>query len=50
MEEIYSKLHELYELLKEIPEDCKGNSNDAHCNRRKYIAVKIRIHELIEML
>lgn len=49
-EEIKIKLLEIEEMLHEIPEDCKGNSEDARYNRRKYVAVKSMIRDLIEYL
>lgn len=49
-EEIKVKLLEILETLSEIPEDCKGNSEDARCNREKYIAIKSMIRDLIEYL
>lgn len=42
------KLLELEELLKTIPEECKGNDNAE--NRRKYMKVKSAIQKLIEEL
>lgn len=46
------KLHllEIQEMMKEIPEDCKGPSNEARDNRRKYVSVKSMIRDLIEYL
>ena len=49
-EKIKEKLLEIKEMMLEIPQDCKGNSEDARCNRRKYIAVKSMIRDLIEYL
>ena len=49
-EKIKEKLLEIEEIMSEIPQDCKGNSEDARCNRRKYIAVKSIIRDLIEYL
>lgn len=49
-EKIKIKLLEIQEMMHEIPEDCKGNSADARWNRRKYIAVKSMIRDLIEYL
>ena len=49
-EKIKSMLLEIQEMMAEIPQDCKGNSEDARCNRRKYIAVKSMIWSLIEYL
>lgn len=31
-------------------QNCKGNSEDARCNRRKYIAVKSMVRDIIEYL
>lgn len=47
---IKTKLLEIQEMMSEIPQDCKGNSEDARYNRRKYIAVKLMIRDLIEYL
>lgn len=49
-ENIKTKLLEMQEMMSEIPQDCKGDSEDARCNRRKYIAVKSMIRDLIEYL
>ena len=49
-EKIKIKLLEIQEMMLEIPQDCKGNSEDACCNRRKYIAVKSMVRDLIEYL
>lgn len=48
MNEIILKLIELEELLKTIPEECKGNNNAE--NRRKYMKVKSAIQKLKEDL
>lgn len=45
MDEIRKKLEELYDLLKTIPNECKGVGNEA--NRRKYMRVKSDVHELL---
>ena len=47
---IKEKLLEIQEMMSEIPQDCKGNSEDARINRRKYIAVKSKVRDLIEYL
>jgi len=49
-EKIRIKLFEIQKMMSNIPQDCKGNSEDARCNRRKYIAVKSMIRDLIEYL
>jgi len=49
-EKIKEKLLEIQEMMSEIPQDCKGNSEDARCNRRKYMAVKSMVMDLIEYL
>ncbi len=49
-ENIKVKLLEIQEIMSEIPQDCKGNSEDACNNRRKYIKVKRAISDLIEIL
>lgn len=49
-EKIKTKLLEIQEIMSEIPQDCKGNSEDARCNREKYMAVKSMVRDLIEYL
>lgn len=49
-EKIKAKLLEIQEMMLEIPQDCKGNSENACCNRKKYIAVKSMIRDLLEYL
>ena len=49
-EKIKTKLLEIQEMMSEIPQDCKGNSENASCNRRKYMAVKSMVRDLIEYL
>lgn len=49
-EKIKTKLLEIQEMMSEIPQDCKGNSEDAYLNRRKYMAVKSMVRDLIEYL
>ena len=49
-EKIKTKLLEIQEMMSEIPQDCKGNSENAHCNRRKYMTVKLMVSNLIEYL
>lgn len=49
-EKIKIKLLEIQEMMSEIPQDCKGNSENARCNRRKYISVKSMVRNLIEYL
>lgn len=47
-EKIKEKLLEIQEMMSEIPQDCKGNSEDARCNRRKYMAIKSMVSDLIK--
>lgn len=49
-EKIKTRLLEIQEMMQEIPQDCKGNYEDASSNRRKYMAVKSRVRDLIEYL
>lgn len=49
-EKIKKKLLEIQEMMEGIPQDCKGNSEDARINRRKYMAIKSRINDLLEYL
>lgn len=46
------KLHllEIQEMMKEIPQDCKGSSEEACVRRRKYMGVKSMVRDLIEYL
>lgn len=49
-EKIKNMLLEIQEMMRDIPQDCKGNSEDACCNRRKYIKVKKVVRLLLEIL
>ena len=49
-EKIKSKILKVQELMSEIPQDCKGNSVEARCNRRKFIKIKSMVSDLIESL
>lgn len=49
-EKIKIKLLEIQEMMSTIPQDCKGNTEEAHSNRLKYLKVKSRISDLIECL
>ena len=49
-EKIKSKILEVQKMMSEIPQECKGNSEEARCNRRKYIAIKSMVSNLIEAL
>ena len=46
--EVQSKLFELWNLVKEIPEDCKGPSEEAYKNRRIWMHIRTTIHSLID--
>lgn len=46
--EVYQKLLELWELLKVVPEDCKGTSPEAYKNRREWMHIRTTIHQLIK--
>lgn len=48
MNEIYNKILELWNMIKEIPEECKGNSEEAHKNRSAWMHVRSIIHQLIK--
>lgn len=48
IELIEQRLIELEELLKEIPIECKGPSQEAAIYRRKYMKIKFGIRNLIE--
>lgn len=47
MNEIENKLLELWELLKKIPNECKGENLDAHNNRVRFLHIRSTIHLLI---
>ena len=47
---IKNKLLEIREMTSEIPQDCLGNSEEAHRNRVKYLAVRSKVQELLEIL
>lgn len=49
-ENIKAKLLEIQEMMSAIPQDCKGNTEGARSNRRKYLRVKSTIRDLIEYL
>lgn len=49
-EKIKTKLLEIQEMMSEIPQDCKGNSEDARINRHKYVIIKTRINDILEIL
>ena len=49
-EKIKVKLLEIQGMMSAIPQDCKGDTEDARCNRRKYMKVKSTISDLIEIL
>lgn len=48
MNEMYNKILELWNMLKEVPEECKGNSEEASKNRRAWMHVRSTIHQLIK--
>lgn len=47
MEEIHEKILELWNLLQNIPPECKGDSIEATKNRRAYMHVRYVIHQLV---
>lgn len=49
-EKIKTKLLEIQEMMQEIPQDCKGMSDNAHNNRYKYFKVKKCICDLIDLI
>ncbi len=49
-EKIKIKLLEIQEMMSEIPQNCKGNSENASINRHKYMTIKSKINDLLEML
>ena len=44
---VQTKILELWELVKEIPEDCKGPSEEAHKNRCTWMKMLTTIHSLL---
>lgn len=49
-EKIRTKLLEIQEIMSEIPQDCKGNSEEARVNRLKYMTIKARINNILNIL
>lgn len=49
-EKIKIKLLEIQEMMSEIPQDCKGKSEDARVNRHKYITIKAKIQDILDIL
>lgn len=47
MNELYNKILELWNIVKEIPEECKGDSEEARKNRSAYMHIRTTIHQLI---
>ena len=47
-DKVQTKLFELWELVKEVPEDCKGPSEEAYKNRRTWMKMRTTIHNLID--
>ena len=47
MEEMYAKILELWNVVKKVPEECKGNSKEASKNRRAWMYVRSTIYPLI---
>lgn len=48
MVELYNKILELWNMVKEVPEECKGNSEEAYRNRRAWMHVRSTIYQLIK--
>ena len=49
-EKIKEKLLEIQKMMREVPQNCKGVSDDAFYHRRKYMKVKLEIQKLIDIL
>ena len=49
-EKIKTKLIEIQEMMSEIPQDCKGNSEKTRVNRHKYMDIKSKINDLLNYL
>lgn len=49
-EEIKTKLLEIQEIMSEIPQDCKGDSEKARCNRKEYMIVKSMVKDISEYI
>lgn len=49
-EKIKEKLLEIQEMMREVPQNCEGDSPMAMYHRRKYMKVKREIQKLINIL
>lgn len=49
-DKIKEKLIEIQNLMAEIPQECKGMSEEAKKERRRYIAIKSMIADILEHL
>lgn len=49
-ENIYNKILELWNLVKEVPQECKGNSEEASKNRRTWMHIRSTIHQLLPII
>lgn len=47
MEEIKKKVEELWELVKEVPQECKGDTLAARVNRMQYMKIRSGISSLL---
>lgn len=47
---IKNMLLEIQEMMRDIPQDCKGNSDNARLNRKKYLKIKRFVGVLIEIV
>ena len=49
-DKIKEKLIEIQKMMSEIPQECKGMSEDAKKERRRYMAIKSMIADILEYL
>ena len=49
-DKIKEKLIEIQKMMSEIPQECKGMSEEAKKERRRYIAIKSMIADILEHL
>jgi len=49
-DKIKEKVIEIQEMMSEIPQECKGMSDDAKKERERYMAIKSMIADILEYL
>lgn len=50
MTDIKKKIHELHELIQTVPQNCKGESEEAKVNRRIYMKLRSHISDLVSII